>query len=703
MSLRPDDRSSRRRERSRSRSHDDRDRSRSNVRESHKKSSPPRKDRYLVESMSVKDTPKSYQYPAAPSSVAMPFMPPMPGGFEDDAVMPYPRDSMLPGGYPDDSTPYPASSMPLGGGVPYPTSSLFPDPNQFDITGASERERLQDSLAFGHDPYGSDRDTPPTYRDQHGRPEHRRHGSSYDYPSPPKEAPSPNAFYGSSKPAQTQYPPEPHRTSSYEKTRDRSATLDAYRPAPASHLTPSGQQAQVVDFTPGGSRPRASSNLTPHMDRLTIGSAPPTNGGGALPPPSPLLEAYRGTYQSISPMVAPMAAPSDSDLSDLELSHPQTRDMKPSKSSKHSSKHSSSKSKSTTTTTKDKSAAQSQSQPRLPSPPRDPKRRATLYDASADALTLFKSLSHASSSHIPTDRITSILPVLTHDQILSLRKEYKSIARVNGKGINLAKHLKLKLSGNYGKACYVTSLGRWESEGYWASFFYQSAASRRELVIESLMGRTNAEVRAIREEFRDKRYGDDLRKMVERELRADKFRAAVMMVLEEKRQEETEVWGAEAVGRDVAVLRQVMGRREGGETVLLEMCVRRSDAHLREVLRGYEALTGGNFAREALRRSGNLVGEVLAHILNGAINRPARDALLLRHAIQDIKEHNKDEELRYELLISRLVRFHWDKAHLERVKREYATKTGTRLEEDIAAATKGDLRAFLRELCDPRA
>lgn len=94
---------------------------------------------------------------------------------------------------------------------------------------------------------------------------------------------------------------------------------------------------------------------------------------------------------------------------------------------------------------------------------------------------------------------------------------------------------------------------------------------------------------------------------------------------------------------------------------------------------------------------------MLAHILNGAINRPARDALLLRHAIQDIKEHNKDEELRYELLISRLVRFHWDKAHLERVKREYATKTGTRLEEDIAAATKGDLRAFLRELCDPRA
>ncbi|KAF2150369.1 Annexin, partial [Myriangium duriaei CBS 260.36] len=407
-----------------------------------------------------------------------------------------------------------------------------------------------------------------------------------------------------------------------------------------------------------------------------------------LPPPSPLLEAYRGTYQSVSPMVAPMASLSDSDLSDFELSGSQVRDMKPSKS-KHG--HSSSKSEKSSS-----KSSSSKSKHRDSSPKR---KHAILYDSSPDAAALFKALSHSHASNIDTTTITRILPSLTHDQMLDLRTEYKKIARVNGKGINLSKHLKLKLSGNYGKAAHVCALGRWESEGYWANFFYQSHSSRRELLIEALMGRSNAEIRAIKDGFRDKRYADDLEKMVARELRADKFRTAVGWVLEARRQEETEVLGEAMVRRDVSVLAQCLRTKEGGETAMLEVVVRRSDAHLREVLKVFERETKLNFAREALKRSGNLVGEVLAHILNGVINRPARDALLLKHAIQDIASHNKDEELRYELLISRLIRFHWDRAHWERVKREYHLKNKRSVEVDIAEATKGDLRPFLVGLC----
>ena len=81
------------------------------------------------------------------------------------------------------------------------------------------------------------------------------------------------------------------------------------------------------------------------------------------------------------------------------------------------------------------------------------------------------------------------------------------------------------------------------------------------------------------------------------------------------------------------------------------------------------------------------------------INKPARDALLLRHAIQDIKEKNRDDDLRYELLISRLVRFHWDKLHLAKVKRTYYERYKNHLETDIQDATKGDFSEFLYELC----
>ena len=88
-----------------------------------------------------------------------------------------------------------------------------------------------------------------------------------------------------------------------------------------------------------------------------------------------------------------------------------------------------------------------------------------------------------------------------------------------------------------------------------------------------------------------------------------------------------------------------------------------------------------------------------AHILNSSINKPARDALLLRHAITDIATHNRSEELRYELLISRLVRVHWDRSHMARVEVEYERKYGRDLGRDVSAATKGDFGKFMGALC----
>lgn len=86
-------------------------------------------------------------------------------------------------------------------------------------------------------------------------------------------------------------------------------------------------------------------------------------------------------------------------------------------------------------------------------------------------------------------------------------------------------------------------------------------------------------------------------------------------------------------------------------------------------------------------------GETLAHIINGVLNRPVRDALLLHQALG---ETSKD---RTELLVSRLVRFHWDPRHLAKVKEAYRKKYGTRLEQDVEEGTKGDFSEFCSRLC----
>lgn len=63
-------------------------------------------------------------------------------------------------------------------------------------------------------------------------------------------------------------------------------------------------------------------------------------------------------------------------------------------------------------------------------------------------------------------------------------------------------------------------------------------------------------------------------------------------------------------------------------------------------------------------------------------------------------KHDKHErQQRYELLISRLVRLHWDRMHMARVKAEYEDKYGCMVEEDIEEATKGDFREFCLALC----
>ena len=66
--------------------------------------------------------------------------------------------------------------------------------------------------------------------------------------------------------------------------------------------------------------------------------------------------------------------------------------------------------------------------------------------------------------------------------------------------------------------------------------------------------------------------------------------------------------------------------------------------------------------------------------------------MLIRQALA---ETPKD---RTELLMSRLVRFHWEPKHLQLVKAEYRRKYGVRMELDVADVTKKEFGAFCEAL-----
>jgi hypothetical protein len=246
--------------------------------------------------------------------------------------------------------------------------------------------------------------------------------------------------------------------------------VEDHRMPPHTGATSTFDGRKVVEMVPGGGgklNAPPSPGLRPQglgqrMDRLSVSGSRPdlqtivpggmlgSMAGGGLPPPSPLLEAYHGTYQSISPM--PQALMLDDDLDHL----PPLDGFSP-RASNHS--------------VHGRHRAHSTSRPSPPSPPSRPrpqdrlaleaygggvrdqfpekeKRRARIYDATEDAIALIDAMAARTPD---ADTIIDILPALSHDQMLELRAEYKRHCKVQGRGINIAKHIKMKTSGNFGK------------------------------------------------------------------------------------------------------------------------------------------------------------------------------------------------------------------------------------------------------------
>jgi hypothetical protein len=329
-----------------------------------------------------------------------------------------------------------------------------------------------------------------------------------------------------------------------------------------------------------GGRDRSPQPPVGRMSSLTVNTGRAAALSLSSAPASPLLESYHGTYQNCSPMPSPLL---------LASTHPSEL-------------------------------------PRVIdalSPLSDGEgdgtrlsRRARFHDAVDIASRLAQALK---GTHKPdVGPLIEILPSLSHEQVMELRAEYKLIVKTGAdrKGVNIAKHIRARLKDEdplLMKACYAVALGKWESEAYWANFWYQGDKTRRELLIESLMGRTNEEVRRIKDAFSDKKYDNSLTKCMKTELKEDKFKKAVLMVLDERRMEEYDYEGRrlpldyKLIDQDVADLYKAVKSDKGGETLMISIVVQRSDGHLRAVLKEYEHQYRSNFARDALKKSNNLV------------------------------------------------------------------------------------------------
>jgi len=368
----------------------------------------------------------------------------------------------------------------------------------------------------------------------------------------------------------------------------------------------------------------------PSLSKLSLspgGGGSNGNGSvtsGTLPPPSPALLPYHGTYQSISPMPSPVFGAQPSPLVSASGSigigkHRASGSFSigPSAFSKPSLNlhgrptyegegHGRSYNPTATPTSSSSGAlviASPHGPPsRVSSPSPD-----RAYNPASDAKAILEELRHTFTRPSPKPLI-EILPTLTPQQLKSLRKEYKSLYR----GVNLAKHIKsvFTTSTPFGKIVFAVALGPYESEAWFSNGWYQKKETRNELLIEALMGKSNAETEAIKACFKDAKYDSSLEKAVAEELPANKFRVAVMAQLSCARMDESTPLSDAGVREDVARLGTILERGQGaagGETEMVGIMVNRSDRWLFAVAQLYRQVHQRDLAKAVMKHSKNLV------------------------------------------------------------------------------------------------
>lgn len=216
-----------------------------------------------------------------------------------------------------------------------------------------------------------------------------------------------------------------------------------------------------------------------------------------------------------------------------------------------------------------------------------------------------------------------VLPNLHHNEIMNLRTEYKKLVKIGPerKGVNIAKHIRARLKDDDNRlmtAAYATALGMWESEGYWISLSLNmgnDAHKGQQLLIETLLGRSNVEARLIEDGFRihgnklEREHATSLESFLDQYLQQGEawFREAVKAVLSGHRMEERDHSGQplpidmQLVEKDVDELFEAVAGERVAATTISQIVVLRSDAHLREVLTIYQRKYESDFLTDALQ------------------------------------------------------------------------------------------------------
>ncbi|MCJ1400929.1 hypothetical protein MMC11_004140 [Xylographa trunciseda] len=207
------------------------------------------------------------------------------------------------------------------------------------------------------------------------------------------------------------------------------------------------------------------------------------------------------------------------------------------------------------------------------------------------------------------------------------------------------------------------------------------------LLNDVLIARSNADLNAVKHAYQAT-YHHTLESAVSDDLSA-KTERLFSMILTATRNEESALVLPQSIDADVEELhRSTEGKHGTDELKVCSLLSSRSDGQIRALALAYEAKYRISVEKLLAKEFSGHMKTALIQMVRAGSDRAMRDALLLEDSMAGLG--TKDE-----MLVSRVVRCHWDREHMGQVKGAYKVKFGKDLVQRIKGETSGDYQRLL--------
>lgn len=254
-------------------------------------------------------------------------------------------------------------------------------------------------------------------------------------------------------------------------------------------------------------------------------------------------------------------------------------------------------------------------------------------------------------------------------------------------GRSLERDVEKETSGYFKEGLLALARGPLMQDVHNVQKSIKGLGTKESVMNDVLLGRTNADMRAIKQA-----YYHTFKHTIEDDVKSDlslKTERLFSMVLAANRAEESTPVYPQDVDRFVNELHHAMEGRVGTDQVTVcSILSSRSDGQIRSIAHAFNTKYHITLEKTIENEFSGHMRDALLLIVQRACDRAMSDAVLLEDSMKGIG--TKDD-----LLVNRVVRVHWDRSHMDQVKRAYQHRYKKSLIDRIRGETRGDQERLL--------